>query len=302
MEGFRPIKALPFFLFTALLFGSCEKVDDPYQNKGTNASQSASCEGLSLSEEHPLTRNILIEDFTGHQCGYCPGAAVEAEDIKEQYGKDRVFIAAVHCSYYADTKQQGSKFTTNFKTEAGKTYNSHWNIGQKGLPRGMIDREVWNGNRILGKSEWSNAVDSLIGDSVDVTLQLASSYNANDDEVCVKVATRFLKPMVDTLATTVYLLEDSIIDWQKNYDPGGDPSYPKGDVEDYQHDHVLRAAINGAWGETVLEGAASAADESVLSYSYPLEEGWDPDQLSVIAYVYDKESERILQVIERKVP
>lgn len=290
-----------FVLFAGLMAGSaCEKVEEPYQEQPGEASKSNVCEGLTIPSDHPLTRNVLIEDFTGHRCGNCPGAALEAAELKKQYGKDRVFIAGVHCSFYADTKDQGEKYRTNFKTEAGKAYHKHYGIS--GLPVGMIARTPWNGNRLLGVSEWSNAVGGVIGDSVDVTLQLAAAYDEDNGDVCVDIATRFLEPMTDTLATTVYLLEDSIIDWQKNYSSGGDPSYPSGDVEEYRHDHVLRAAINGTWGETVLEGSASASDEKVLSYSHTVEEGWDPDQLSLIAYVYDKDSERVLQVIGQELP
>lgn len=294
-----------FFAFL-LLFGlsSCEKVDQPYQEQEGEGQLTEGCDSLSIPSDHPLTRNVLIEDFTGHTCGNCPGAALEAKNIQDQYPEGRILVAGVHSGYFAEPQQGGSnsKYTTDFRTQAGETYNTHYSVDNQGLPQGLINRKVWNGDRVLSPNEWSTTVDSLVGDSVDVTLQMAVDHDEAGGKVCVDVATRFLAPVLDTLATTVYLLEDSVIDWQKNYSSGGDPSYPSGDVENYQHDHVLRAVINGTWGETVLEGAAGASEEEVLSYGYELKDGWDPDRMSVIAYVYDKGNEEVLQAIEKELP
>ncbi|MFB6258470.1 MAG: Omp28-related outer membrane protein [Flavobacteriales bacterium] len=240
------------FFFLLGLF-SCEKVEQPYEEKQGNDRLTGGCDSLTIPSDHPLTRNVLIEDLTAHKCGYCPGAALEAKNIQDQYPEGRVIIAGIHMGSLADTSGSGNKYNTDFRTQAGETYRTHYNI--TGLPKGMINRSLWSGDRVFIPSQWASKVDSLAGDSVDVTLQMAVDYDEIGKKVCVDVATRFLEPVVDTLATTVYLLEDSVIDWQKNYSPGGDPSYPSPDAENYVHEHVLRAAINGAWGETVLEGA-----------------------------------------------
>ncbi len=294
--------ALAILLFLGIT--SCEKIEEPYEKREDEDQLTAGCDSLSIPSDHPVTRNVLIEDFTGHTCGNCPGAALEAENIQGQYAKGKVLIAGVHSGYFAEPKQGGpdDKYTTDFRTQSGETYNTHYSVDNQGLPQGLINRKVWNGDRVLSPSEWSGVVDSLVGDSVDVTLQMAVDHDEVGGKVCVDVATRFLTSVQDTLATTVYLLEDSVIDWQKNYSNGGDPSYPSGDVENYEHSHVLRAVINGTWGETVLEGTASSSDEKILSYGYELKDKWDPEQMSVVAYVYDKGNEEILQAIKKELP
>ena len=32
------------------------------------------------------SKKILVEDWTGHKCGYCPPAAVEIDSLKKKFG------------------------------------------------------------------------------------------------------------------------------------------------------------------------------------------------------------------------
>lgn len=291
----RPTLAiLPLFL----LLG-CDKIDDPYP-EGEDEAELEGCE-LQTDGEFPATRIVLIEDYTGHTCGNCPAAALEAEALKDQYGEE-VVVAAVHSGYFAEpgSEEEGEPYSTDFRTEAGEEYNDHFNVDNQGLPQGMISRTEWNGDRVLGPSEWSNAVDSLVGDSVDASLQVDLDYNENEGRLCAEVVTRLLNPLEDTLSMNLYLLEDSVIDWQTNYSTGGDPSYPSPDAEEYQHEHVLRAVINGTWGDRVLEGQGSAGEEQRFSYSHGVADEWKVEDLSVIAYIYDENQERVIQAVSRK--
>ncbi len=62
--------------------------------------------------------------------------------------------------------------------------------------------------------------------------------------------------------------------------------------DDYIHQHVLRLAINGLWGEpiSVHEG------ESVITQTYEIEvpEDWKINDLAIVAFVYDDSG--VLQV------
>ena len=63
------------------------------------------------------------------------------------------------------------------------------------------------------------------------------------------------------------------------------------EIPDYVHNNVLRAAINGTWGESF----SSRADTPVtLTHSIPLrdndQEYWNPANLSVVAFLYNSSS------------
>ena len=73
----------------------------------------------------------------------------------------------------------------------------------------------------------------------------------------------------------MWLIEDGIVALQMM--PDGSSN------DDYVHNHVFRAAVNGTWGEdvTVKEGEATNKQ-----YTYTLPENWNAENVSVVAFVY----------------
>ena len=74
----------------------------------------------------------------------------------------------------------------------------------------------------------------------------------------------------------VWLLEDSIQTLQLM--PDGTAN------QQYVHNHVFRTAVNGTWGEdfSVREG-----ENVERTLTQPLEAGWNPERLSIVAFVYN---------------
>jgi hypothetical protein len=65
----------------------------------------------------------------------------------------------------------------------------------------------------------------------------------------------------------------------------------------YVHNHVLRDAVNGSWGEDV----AVATDGTLQKqYTYELNSSWNAENMSVIAFVYNN-AEGVMQVIEQPI-
>ncbi|MBM3160651.1 MAG: hypothetical protein FJZ66_04875, partial [Bacteroidetes bacterium] len=83
----RYIFALVLIVCSALI-NSCDKVDDPYPLPYNtdldttlypgNWSDYIANEWPQFSSNTNTNRNVLIEDFTGHLCVFCPAAADEA--------------------------------------------------------------------------------------------------------------------------------------------------------------------------------------------------------------------------------
>ncbi len=69
---------------------------------------------------------------------------------------------------------------------------------------------------------------------------------------------------------------------------------------EYVHDHVLRAIVNGQWGEPVALNATDATH--TISYTYALGDHptWKADKMAVVAFVYSKTG-GVLQVIDSPV-
>ena len=82
----------------------------------------------------------------------------------------------------------------------------------------------------------------------------------------------------------VLLSEDSIIAEQLDY------RLPSGSqlITNYEFKHVLRDAVNSAWGDAVFTTGAIVNDSLTKSYSnYKISPNYRPSKCHIIAYVYD---------------
>ncbi len=84
------------------------------------------------------------------------------------------------------------------------------------------------------------------------------------------------------------MIEDSIVNWQKDYD------VTPNDIQFYTHREALRGSMNGTYGETVSETTEGTI--STLNYTYTLPVEWNDEHFSIIAYLYDVATKEILQV------
>ena len=76
-------------------------------------------------------------------------------------------------------------------------------------------------------------------------------------------------------AITVWVTESDIIGVQK---------YPTGYEMTYQHNNIFRKSITPMSGESVV---LKAGEPKELSYNFKLAEGWNADNLNIVAFVSD---------------
>jgi hypothetical protein len=131
------------------------------------------------------------------------------------------------------------------------------------------------------------------------------SYNSATDMVSATVKAAVLNAIPAPQNLTIYLTEDHIIDWQE------DGSQPLGqqDIENYEHRHVLRAALNSPWGEAFISADAQPGDTLISTFSYPLpsvgavNQVLNTDNCALVAYVSNSAGAaqyEVQQVTERK--
>ena len=56
------------------------------------------------------------------------------------------------------------------------------------------------------------------------------------------------------------------------------------DNREYVHNHVLRSAVNGTWGDDIVWPSRK---HGILSFSVKVQEDWNLKNLSAIAFVYN---------------
>ena len=263
-------------LFTAGLFFSCDKVEEPYLiNKGPVGSGGG----------ETGKRVILVEEFTGHRCTNCPEAAIELANLKAQYG-EQMLIIAVHAGFFA---MPLGEFTADYRTDAGNTINDFFGVAAN--PSGMVNRTEFDGSRVLGKDEWQSAIESLLDDDAMAEIGLESSYNNSTREAEVSAEIEVLDPESADYKFCLVVIEDDIESPQSNNNPdvGDTPT-----IHDWRHKHVLRGAVNGTWGESF--DASSGA--TTRTYTFEIAEDWNADNCAFVGYIYRDDTKEVIHAAE----
>ena len=282
------MRQFPLLLLAVVGFlSSCDLVEDPY-GPDTGGTGPVPVEGVR--------RRVLLEDFTGHRCIYCPEATTIANQQAQIHGDDLVVVALHVTNFYAaPVPPAGDGYYDNeFRTEAGNAYIGQWPASA--LPMGLVSRKAYNGSELLSRDAWSSAIAELIGQEALMDVWVDDvQHNGTSGEVNATVKVSVAQDLGGAAhSMVVYLVEDSIIGWQS--DANSTPS----EIPDYVHRHVLRGTMNGTWGQSVLIGTESVGD--TLSFSLPpytLSSDWNAGQISLVAYVYNTATYEVMQVTER---
>ena len=292
---------MSFFMTLFLLLNfSCEVIEGPYMLESNS----------NPIDTSSFVQKVLIEDFTGHRCRYCPSAARELSSIQNIYGKDRVIGIAIHPN--SDYAKPDAQYTYDFRTEFGKDINMFFGdiAGSQGLPNGMINRYGYDSEYVYSYSQWGGIVSSQLEKDPIFGLNLSSDVTSTGNAI-INVEIIPQQNLDDEHKLVICLTEDSIVSWQTD-----DEASPN-DVENYIHNHVLRTMIGSFSGEslgsTFTTGNIITKDHTInlseleqdnISYSQSLGSGnaggWDYNNMHVIAYIYKVSNQEIVQVEESK--
>lgn len=106
-------------------------------------------------------------------------------------------------------------------------------------------------------------------------------YGIVDDTLYVHTTTRFFENVNGEYYLGVYVYEDSIWEWQANYDPG------IADMNIWQN-HVFRTSMNGAFGTLVESGSIASGTEVNRNFKKALDPSWNQAQLHVFTVIWKK--------------
>ena len=275
--------------FAALVFISCDTINEPYVKDFSQGNGDTS----------EIKRKILLEDYTGFRCGNCPEAAEQAHHLQQAYG-EQLIMMAVHAGPFA---RPLPSHPYDFRTEVGTTFDDFFKISNSGNPNGMVNRVEQSGSRIISPGGWEQAIIDELEREPEVNITLAPEYDHVNFGITVSATITYLKPGSSNHNISLMLIENNFKQFQ--VDDRADPP----EIEDFNHMHVLRDALNGTWGTQIHDGQISANDTFTKEIKYTIkpenraggEYPWNPDELHIIAYVHDyQQSYRILQAEEVK--
>lgn len=222
-------------------------------------------------------RRVCLMKFTQINCSFCPDGARKL-DLLQDFFPGRIVEMAFHSS------SLGADPMAIAETE---TIQRVFPTSYPGVVTDM--RSAADGQALYAatKEAVQLSIDShpaLCG------IELSSSYDAQSGKLSVDVEVK--ADAGGNLSLAVYLLESKLV-----Y-----PDYPQKDggltVSDYVHNHVVRKMLSAnVMGDDL--GAMSPDQESKKSYEASIE-GWDADNMDVVAYVIDKSTGYITNVSQCK--
>ncbi|MGB0427579.1 MAG: Omp28 family outer membrane lipoprotein [Flavobacteriales bacterium] len=301
------LKLSLFLTISAIAFSSCDTVENnDYVN---NVNVDSRCFDDVFTFPAPpadVKRNVLIEEFTGHKCGNCPDAAIKLKEIlSNPTYADRVIGMAVHggVDYFNEFTPGADRYFYDFNTAHGKAYVSEFGIS--GLPSSTLNRQSSNGGNVelVAYTKWEENIDAYLNQSPVAWVDIHAKYNEDQDKLlCIQTRVKFLEAYNKPVNLTLAIVENGIVNWQTDYPPSGVTADQN--IPDYEHNHVLRSNDNpdmdlyGAWGTGLGLTFDSSYDK--VKYASTSLEGmdWVPENLSVIAYIYDADTKEVLQVNE----
>lgn len=267
------------FISAALAFLACSHIEEDERLRVVNMVEKDTVTVDTIPEEPPvdffaeIPRHVLIEDYTGQNCVNCPNATTLIEQLVKKYDSETIVPVGIHSGPLGIRQEKDPQ---GLATELGDTYYKHWGIDVQ--PMGIINRS----DGPLSTDWWSAKV------SYDLEVLPVPPVNIFVEAANPNIQVTLAAREAFSGKLQLWLTEDSITAPQKMPDGKTD--------NDYVHNHVLRCAVNGDWGEDI---SLASGEKTTLTYTYTPEATWRTDHLAVVAFIYNDNG--VTQVVRRKI-
>ena len=204
----------------------------------------------------PANKNVIIEEYTGINCGYCPDGHKIVREYEEG-NPGRVFGINVHAGGYA------AMYTTQWGTALMNQ------TGLQGFPSGTVNRHVFSGGvTALGRGDFVSCGNQILAEASFVNVAAQASIDATTRVMTVNVEAYYTADAATASnKLNVVLLQDSIIGPQSG--ASANPSQVTSDGQ-YIHMNMLRDMLTGQWGDeiTAPEGSAVIPAGTLIQRTY----------------------------------
>ncbi|MCB9252730.1 MAG: Omp28-related outer membrane protein [Flavobacteriales bacterium] len=189
----------------------------------------------------PTNKNVILEEFTGIHCGYCPDGHKIANGIVEA-NPNRVFLINIHAGSFA-TPSAGEP---DFRTTEGNAIDAAAKV--TGYPSGSINRSTspWG----MSRSAWAGKAGTILAESSPLNVYVKSFVDFSTREITTEVEVYYTSDAATTKNyLTIALTQDDILGPQSDYGNYNPTNWVDGK---YRHNHVLRQLItSGNFGEEI---------------------------------------------------
>ena len=213
--------------------------------------------GQTIVDTEPQNKNVILEQYTGINCVFCPQGSTIANQIYNA-NPDRVVVIAVHAGGFANP-QAGQP---DFRTPFGPSLLAQ--TGITGFPGGTVNRHVFPGLEMtpggtgMGRGNWTNASNQILAQPSYLNVGAEAQIDLETRELTVNVEVYYTgNSPFSTNKLNVALLQDKTYAFQS----GGGP--------DYEHNNRLVHLISGQWGVDITTTTEGSLHSETFNYTIP---------------------------------
>lgn len=244
--------------------------------------------GQTIVSTSPENKNVVLEEYTGIYCGFCPQGHAIAQSLQDA-NPDRVSLINIHQGGYANPSGNDPDFRTQFGTAiVGQSYSG----GNFGYPAGSVNRHEFPGRSMasgggtaMSRNYWTVSANEILAQASPVNIAVEASIDVETNVMNIHVEAYYTgnSPEATNLLNVVLLQNNT-----KGPQSGGNQG------NNYNHMHRLIDMVTGQWGEEITQTTAGTYVERDYAYNIiphnnmiPVEIG----DLEVVAFITESRQE-----------
>ena len=237
---------------------------------------SGSLKAQSFVSTETQKRNVIIEEYTGKHCSWCPEGQMTANAIaKANPGK--VFLMNIHAGPFSPPT------FPNLNTDDGTTMVEDY--GVTAYPAGFVNR---TSAYEMAREQWSPYTLQQLQQTAECNIDGQVIINPTTREATITVEIYYTADSKESFNyLTIAMIQDSI--WG---DQDGGFANPEQYINgEYCHLHIMRDIITSTWGDEISPTTAGTLITKTYNYTIPEIIG-DPngvevklENISFVAYV-----------------
>lgn len=219
----------------------------------------------------PENRNVILEEFTGINCVFCPDGHAIAEALKQSNPGD-VFLVNIHSGGFANP----GAGQPDFRTPWGQAIDNQ--SGLAGYPAGTINRQNFPGQEqgnpgttALGRGQWVSAANVVLAQSSYLNMAVEAEIDVMTNQMTIDVEAFYTGDSPeDTNLLNVAILQNNTLGPQTGGNMGNN----------YVHQHRLIDMVNGQWGEVISTTSANDFVSRQYVYDIPADNNGVPIEIA----------------------
>ncbi len=216
--------------------------------------------GQTIVSTTPEDKKVILEEFTGIYCVYCPEGHTIAQGF-QQNNPGEVFLINIHVGSFAAPSGGDPDFRTPFGTAIANQ------SGLIGYPAGTVNRHVFPGRAqnggngtAMSRNQWVISGNEILNEASYMNMAVEADIDVQTNELTVHVEAFYTgNSPQSTNKLNVALLQNNTLGPQTGGNAGNE----------YVHMNRLIHMVTGQWGDEVSPTTNGSFIDRTYTYTIP---------------------------------